>query len=407
MQDKIYDLVLWGASGFTGRLVAEYLVKQYGVGNELRWAIAGRNADKLAKIREELGATNLPILTADSLDKATLVEMVRQTKVVCSTVGPYALYGSLLVEACVENNIDYCDLTGEVQWIRKMIDTHHEAAVEKKLKIVHCCGFDSIPSEFGVYFLQKEAKARTGEYCEKIKMALKGASGGFSGGTYASLTNVITDARKDRNILKVMIKPYSLNPPDKRSGPDKPGLNNAAFDKDLKVWVSPFVMEAINSKIVRRSHALANYPYGESFRYSEVTWNGKGLSARIKANIMNFTTKVVIGAKQGSTLRKLIDKRLPKPGEGPSKEAREAGYFYMLFFGWLANGKQLKVKVKGDKDPGYGSTSKMLAESAVCLALDRENLPDAFGLITPTVAMGDVLMERLTKNAGLTFEWVE
>ncbi len=406
MQESSYDLVIWGATGFTGRLVAEYLAKQYGVNKELRWAIAGRNKDKLERVRQELSAPDLPILLADSLDKPSLEAMARQTKVVCSTVGPYALYGTPLVEACVENGTDYCDLTGEVQWIRRMIDAHHTNAADKRVKIVHCCGFDSIPSEYGVYFLQQEARSRTGEYCQQIKMRLKGAKGGFSGGTYASLNNVMVEAEKDPSVNEILENPYSLNPPDERSGLDKQDLQKAAYDQDLQGWISPFVMAPINTKVVRRSHALLGYPYGKDFQYEEATWHGSGLSARIFAHLFAWAINVLTKARPNSLIKKVVNRFFPKPGEGPSKEVREAGFFYLLFLGQLADGRQLKAKVKGDKDPGYGSTSKMLAESAVCLAVDREQLPDRYGVLTPSTAMEDVLLGRLVQHAGLTFEVV-
>ena len=404
MQDRSYDVILWGATGFTGRLVLEYLLKHYGSTRELRWAIAGRNQAKLQDIRQQLKAPGLQIILADSQDKPSLDAMVCQTRVICSTVGPYALYGSALVEACVENETDYCDLTGEVQWIRKMLDTHHEHARKRGVKIVHCCGFDSIPSDFGVYFLQKEAQARFGQYCQHIKMRVKGAKGGFSGGTYASLSNVLAEAEQDSAIYDILQNPYSLNPPGERSGPDGLDLNKAVFDEDLNKWISPFVMAAINTKIVRRSHALSGYLYGKEFQYEEATLHGKGIKARSIANLSAGIGGLLSRATPNSLIKKTADRFLPKPGEGPSKETRENGYFNLLFLGKLKDGQHIQAKVTGDKDPGYGSTSKMLAESAVCLAVDREKLPDMNGVLTPTTAMGDVLLERLVAYAGLTFE---
>ncbi|MEM6633052.1 MAG: saccharopine dehydrogenase NADP-binding domain-containing protein [Bacteroidota bacterium] len=404
MQERSYEVVVWGATGFTGRLVVEYLLNQYGTNSKLRWAIAGRNQTKLEEVCKQLEAPTLPLIIADSHDKASLEVMVRQTQVICSTVGPYALFGTQLVEACVENGTDYCDLTGEVQWIRKMIDTHHEQASEKQAKIVHCCGFDSIPSDFGVYFLQKEAQAKLGEYCQHIKMRVKGAKGGFSGGTYASLSNVLAEAEDNPKIYEILQNPYSLNPPGERSGPDQFDLSQAAFDEDLQRWISPFVMAAINTKIVRRSHALSGYPYGKDFQYEEATLHGKGFKSRSIANISAGIGGLLSLATPNSFIKKTADRFLPKPGEGPSKEVREAGYFNLLFLGKLADGYQLRAKVAGDKDPGYGSTSKMLAESAVCLALEKDNLPKQYGVLTPTTAMGDILLDRLSINAGLTFE---
>lgn len=404
MQDRSYDVILWGATGFTGRLVVEYLLKQYGSTGGLRWAIAGRNQAKLLDFRQQLKAPSLQIILADSQDKTSLEAMVRKTRVLCSTVGPYALYGSLLVEACVENETDYCDLTGEVQWIRKMIDTHHEKAVKKQVKIVHCCGFDSIPSDFGVFFLQQEAQKRLGQYCQHIKMRVRGAKGGFSGGTYASLSNVLAEAEQDPSINQILQNPYSLNPPGERSGPDGEDLSTALFDKDLQRWISPFVMAAINTKIVRRSHALAGFPYGKEFQYDEATLHGSGIKDRMLANVSAGIHGLLSKATPKSLTKTLADRFLPKPGEGPSAEVREAGYFKLLFLGKLPDGQQIRAKVTGDKDPGYGSTSKMLAESALCLACDRDKLPQVHGVLTPSVAMGDILLGRLIQKAGLTFE---
>ncbi len=407
MPTQPYDLILYGATGFTGRLVAEYLLQQYGLSGSLRWAIAGRNQQKLEEVRSQLGAEALPIVIADSLDKPSLVALAQQTRVVCTTVGPYAKYGSLLVEACAQNGTNYCDLCGEVQWMRRMIDQHHETAKANGAKIVHCCGFDSIPSDMGVYFLQKEAKTRTGAYCSQAKMRVKGASGGFSGGTYASLSNVLVEAEKDPSIFKVLLDPYGLNPQGERRGPDQVDLNKVAFDEDFQAWISPFVMATINTKVVRRSQALLGYPYGKDWRYDEATFNGSGFGNKITAHLMAFFINAINSAKPNSWFKKLLDRIFPKPGEGPSEAVREKGFFYLLFLGKFANGTQIKVKVIGDKDPGYGSTSKMLAESAVCLAKDRDQLPALEGVLTPSTAMGEALLQRLVKNAGLSFEVVD
>ncbi len=407
MENKKYELIIWGASGFTGRLVAEYLLEQYGVGNELRWAIAGRNKEKLENIREDLGDEDLPILTADSLDPQSINDLVQQTKVICTTVGPYAKYGSLLVAACVNNGVDYCDLTGEVQWIRRMIDQHHEKAKKKGVKIVHCCGFDSVPSDMGVYFLQKSAKEKYGDYCQHVKYRVKAAKGGPSGGTIASLNNVLEEAQQDPAVFEILENPYSLNPAGEQSGNDGPDLDHAAFDKDFKAWIGPFIMAAINTKVVRRSHALSGYPYGKDFMYDEATLCGTGISGRLKAQMLSTVTGLMSGGNPNSVLMKLANQFLPKPGEGPSKMQRETGFYNLALLGKLRNGLVIKGKVKGDRDPGYGSTSKMLGESAVCLAKDRAILPPTSGVLTPSTAMGDALLDRLEKNAGLTFEIVD
>ena len=405
MGNRQYDVILWGATGFTGRLVAEYLNKQYGGSSDLKWAMAGRNKEKLATIRKEIGNEEIPLIVADSKDRASLDKMVQQTKVICTTVGPYAKYGSELVAACVENGVDYCDLTGESQWIRKMIDQHHEAAKAKGVKIVHCCGFDSIPSDIGVHFLQKEAKAQKGEYCNHIKLRVKVMKGGMSGGTYASMDNLMAESAADPSLMKMLQNPYCLNPTGEQSGKDVQDITEVVFDEDMDAYISPFVMAGINTRIVRRSHALQGYPYGKDFRYEEATLVGTSFSKRFTARLTNSVVSKVISGGPDSFLKKMADRYLPKPGEGPTKEQREKGFFNIILLGKFANGDTVSAKVKGDRDPGYGSTSKMLGEAAVCLA--KDTLSDVSGVITPAVAMGDALLQRLHTKSGVTFELAE
>ena len=402
MKEQTFDIIIWGASGFTGRLVAEYLLQQYGIDGDLKWAIAGRNKEKLEGIRKELGNELIPIWIADSMKKGSLTAMVKQTKVICTTVGPYAKYGSNLVEACVEQGVHYCDLTGEVQWIQRMVDKHQVAAKAKGVKIVHCCGFDSIPSDMGVYHLQKEALATTGNYAKHIKLRVKVMKGGMSGGTYASLNNVMAEAAEDPSIGKLLENPYSINPEGERSGPDEQDITSVIYDEDFKSWISPFVMTGINTRVVRRSHALQAYPYGKDFRYDEANLVGNGFSKKLTAKLVNSVVGKVVSGGPNSILKKMADRYLPKPGEGPSKEERENGFYNLVLLGKLADGTTITTKVKGDKDPGYGSTSKMLGESAVCLA--KDTLPDSSGVLTPSTAMGDALLKRLVDNAGLSFE---
>ncbi len=403
MENKKHDLIIWGATGFTGRLVAEYLLKQYGTEKELNWAMAGRNEGKLKSVRNLLGDENIPILSADSLDLDSLNALVQQAKVICTTVGPYAKYGSPLVEACINNGVDYCDLTGEVQWIRRMIDQHHENAKTKGVKIVHCCGFDSIPSDMGVYFLQKNAKEKYGEYCKHIKLRVKAAKGGPSGGTIASLNNVLAEAKSDPSIFKLLENPYNLNPVEEQVGNDINDLAGVEYDEDFNAWIGPFIMAAINTRVVRRSHALSGFPYGKDFRYDEATLCGPGISGKLKAKMLSSVMGMMSNPNPNSLIKNITNRFLPKPGEGPSKAQRETGFYNLALFGKTKNNQTIKGKVTGDRDPGYGSTSKMLGESAVCLAKDRDSLPKTFGLLTPSTAMGDVLLERLKKNAGLTF----
>ena len=405
MTEKTFDIVVWGATGFTGGLVAEYLLAQYGSQGELRWAIAGRSQDKLDAVKSDLGAgaEELPTIVADSFDEDSLAAMAASAKVVITTVGPYAQYGSQLVAACVANGTHYCDLAGEAQWIRQMIDTHHDAAVGSGAKIVHCCGFDSVPMDIGVWFLQHEARQRHGSYCDAITMLVKASKGGPSGGTIASMLNIIKEARADRNVARVLVDPYALNPPGDREGPDERDQQGVRYDDVAETWTAPFVMAGINTKVIRRSHALQGYPYGRDFRYREAVMMGKGAASWAKASTLTAALGGFLVASGFDFSRGLLERHvLPKPGEGPTRTQRETGFYDLRQFGQLPDGSIIKSRIKGDRDPGYGSTSKMLAECAVCLATDE--LAPTGGVLTPAAAMGGALLERLQANAGLTFE---
>ena len=402
-KSREFDIIIWGASGFTGRLVAGYIFSKYGTNGDLKWAMAGRNLAKLELVRSKVADKTVPLVVADSNDDESLKEMVKRAKVICTTVGPYAKYGSKLVSVCIENQTHYCDLAGEVQWIRRMIDKHHESAVANQTKIVNCCGFDSIPSDMGVYFIQKISKAKKGQIAKQIQMRVAGASGGISGGTYESLSHVNEEAHKDKNIFKVLINPYGLNPVGEQEGLDKYDLRTIVYDKASKSWIGPFIMAAINTKIVRRSNALSGYAYGKDFRYDEATLSGKGLKGRVKGFISVIPIGLMMSAKPGSLLKRIIDKILPKAGEGPNKKQRENGFYNLRFYITYEDGSKALAKVIGDMDPGYGSTSKMLSEAAICLAKDE--LSYLGGVLTPSTAMGDKLLSRLEKNAGLTFSY--
>ncbi len=402
-KSREFDIIIWGASGFTGKLVAGYIFSKYGTNGDLKWAMAGRNLAKLELVRSKVADKTVPIVVADSNDDEGLKEMVKRAKVICTTVGPYAKYGSKLVSVCIENQTHYCDLAGEVQWIRRMIDKHHESAVANQTKIVNCCGFDSIPSDMGVYFIQKISKAKKGQIAKQIQMRVAGASGGISGGTYESLSHVNEEAHKDKNIFKVLINPYGLNPVGEQEGLDKYDLRTIVYDKASKSWIGPFIMAAINTKIVRRSNALSGYAYGKDFRYDEATLSGKGLKGRVKGFISVIPIGLMMSAKPGSLLKRIIDKILPKAGEGPNKKQRENGFYNLRFYITYEDGSKALAKVIGDMDPGYGSTSKILSEAAICLAKDE--LSYLGGVLTPSTAMGDKLLSRLEKNAGLTFSY--
>jgi short subunit dehydrogenase-like uncharacterized protein len=408
MESREFDVVLWGASGFTGALVADYLARQYGVGGSLRWALAGRNPAKLERLRESLKsvdaqAGDLQIIAADGNDEASLAAMVASTKVVCTTVGPYALYGSSLVAACAATGTHYCDLTGEVHWMRQMIDLHHETAQRSGARIVHTCGFDSIPSDMGVYWLQEEMLRRHHVPCQAVKYRAEAFKGGFSGGTIASMLNMLDQAEHDSAIRTIIADPYGLNPASGPRGLDAPEKTLPEYDADCGGWITPFVMASINTKVVRRANALLNFRYGTEFRYDEGTvipggqW-GFPMAAAVAGGMGMFNAAASV-----KPLRGLLARILPAPGEGPDAKAREQGYFEILLIGKHPTDadKNLRMRIRGDRDPGYGSTCKMLGESAVCLALD--DLSSEGGLLTPSVAMGDALLSRLQDHAGVSF----
>jgi short subunit dehydrogenase-like uncharacterized protein len=407
MAKKTFDLVLWGASGFTGHLVADYLVRTYGTDGDLNWAIAGRNREKLEQVREEClpraKRKELPILIADSTDPDSVAQMVVQTRVVCSTVGPYAKYGTPLVAACAEGGVDYCDLTGEVHWMARVIPDYQGTAEASGARIVHTCGFDSIPFDIGTWYLQQAMMEQHGVYASHVKTRVGRVRGGASGGTIASMLNMLEEAQMDRSIRHVMENPYALNPAGSATGPDGPDQTGARYDKDFKQWTSPFVMAAVNTRVVRRSHALLGFPWGKDFSYDEAVLN----RSRIEATAIALGTSAGMMAMGLGPARKVAAKLLPAPGDGPSRRQRENGYWEAFFHGVHPSdrSKDMRLKVIGDMDPGYGSTAKMLGESAVCLALD--NATTGGGFFTPASAMGSQLQQRLAENAGLSFEFVE
>lgn len=399
------DIIIQGATGFTGTLVAEYLLRQYGVGNDLRWALAGRSEIKLQHVRDGLGAaaSGLELIVADSFDKDALQDLAARTRVVLTTVGPYALYGSNLVAACVDAGTHYCDLAGEVHWIREMIDKHNDRAQETGARIVHCCGFDSVPMDIGVWFLQHAVHEKHGVYCDSISMLVKATKGTASGGTLASMMNLIKESREDRSVARTLIHPYSLNPEGERDGPDDRDQTRLIYRDDAKSWTAPFVMAGVNTKVVRRSHALAGYPYGKDFRYDESVLTGRGVSGWLKGALMIAGLGALVFFATFAPTRKFLQRYvLSKPGEGPDRELQQSGFFNLLQIGKLPDGTIVRGKITGDQDPGYGSTSKMLSECAVSLA--KDDLDAKGGVWTPAAVMAKPLLERLQKNAGLTFE---
>ena len=403
-----YDLVVFGATSFVGSILTRYLAETFGTdGTHLRWAAAGRSKEKLAALKEALGAAGdaLPLEIADAGDDDALRRLCADTRVVVSTVGPYALYGEPLVRACVESGTDYCDLTGEIQWIRRMLGRYEQRARETGARIVHCCGFDSIPSDMGVYFLQQQARQRFGEPATRVKMRVRAIRGGMSGGTVASLVNVIQEARRDRQLRRELADPYSLCPEDHGMSARQPRVRFAGEDPDFGAWVAPFIMGPVNTRVVLRSNALSGAAYGVDFQYDEALMTGRGFRGRMTAMVTSLATGSFAMAAAVSPLRWLLQRFvLPGPGEGPSPEAQQNGFYDLRFHGRTADGRALRVQVTGDRDPGYGSTGKMLGQAAACLALDtdRDSVPGGFW--TPSTIFGDHLLRRLEAHAGLAFK---
>ncbi len=367
----------------------------------MRWAIAGRSAAKLDQVAADTGA-DVERIVADAADADAMRSLVESTRVVVSTVGPYALYGSELVAAAASAGTDYCDLSGEPHWMRRMIELHHETAVASGARLVHSCGFDSIPSDLGVWFTQQQAQARFGAPCARIAMRVKALKGTASGGTIASMLNAVEEAMGDKELRRVMGDPYALVPPGTARGPRQPDVRLPTRDAASGAWVAPFVMAAVNTKIVHRSHALLGRPWGEGFEYDEAMMMGTGPIGAAKASAMVGGLGGFMALAAVKPARSLLGRVLPEPGEGPSPEAQLAGFFDIRFHGSTADGDTIVTKVTGDRDPGYGSTAKMLGEVAVAfLDLDRSQVGGGF--LTPATAFGDDLVERLQAHAGLTF----
>ena len=383
-----YDIVVYGATGFTGQLVAEYLAAHYRDDKQLKWAMAGRSLDKLKAVREAIGASaDTPLIAADSGDVASLKAMIAQTRLVISTVGPYQLYGADLLAACAASGTDYVDLCGEPVWMRQMIDAQQANAQQSGARIVFSCGFDSLPFELGVFFCQEEAKKVFGAPAHRVKGRVRAMKGTFSGGTYASIKATFAAAAKDLSLVAMLKNPFVLT--SGFEGPKQPPGNKPALDEELKSWTAPFVMSTINTRSIHRSNMLMGFPYGRDFVYDEMVLTGAGEQGAANA-------KLVMAANN-----KMAASDGPKPGEGPSKEERENGSYDLLFVALAPDGRQVHAAVRGDRDPGYGSTSKMIAECAICLLRDAPEVPA--GIWTPGAAMGDRLIKRLVTHAGMTF----
>jgi len=407
MAKRKFDLVVWGATGFTGQLVVEYLVATYSIAGELNWAIAGRDQAKLEAVRKAClspaDRDQLAILIANSEDPDSLATLANKTRVLCSTVGPYAKYGTGVVAACVDAGTDYCDLTGEVHWMAQVIQRYQAAAEASGARIVHTCGFDSIPFDMGNWYLQQATLERTGAPARHVKTRVGRNRGAASGGTVASMLNLMEEARRDPSIRHLLADPYALYPEGIAAGQDGPDQTGPVFDADFHQWTSPFIMALVNTRVVRRSNALLGFPWGEDFLYDEALLT----PSRFQAARNSLAAGAGVITMALAPTRKIAQRFLPKPGQGPTRQQREAGYYEIFFWGLDPQDRtrDTVVKVTGDMDPGYGSTSKMLGEAAVCLA--RDKLAVRGGFWTPASALGKHLLDRLVNNAGLTFEVID
>lgn len=406
--DVEFDVVLWGATGATGRRAAHHLARRCGQSG-LALAIGGRNRTKLEALRDTLPDSPVVrgVLVGDSHDNAFLSDMAARTKVVVSTVGPYALYGSGLVAACVENGTQYCDLAAEPQWMRAMIDAHEARARETGARIVNACGHDSIPSDLGVQFLQEAALSRYRQPCTRVATRVTRMKGGFSGGTAASFVNAMKLRETDPGFGKLSLDPYALCPEGERNGPDGPDRMmpiEVTWDADLRAWTKPYFMGPMNSKVVRRTNAIMGYPYGRDFSYQETGLTRNGVGGWFAAMRDTLFGRLFLKAMASPAIRARLQKTvLPKSGEGPSKEIRESGSYEIVIVGETRDGDILKVRLTGEGDPGVRSTTLMLTEAALCLAEDSQDLPVGGGFWTPASAMGALLRDRIVQHAGLTF----
>tara|TARA_B100000963_G_scaffold118972_2_gene103629 strand:+ start:1384 stop:2553 length:1170 start_codon:yes stop_codon:yes gene_type:complete len=389
MSEREFDVIIFGATGYTGKLVVEYMRDEYGDDQSIKWGIAGRNIEKLNHVKQDLGLKDeVDALQVDSSNPESLDKMTSCARCILTTVGPYQLYGSALVQSCASNGTDYVDLTGEPGWMYEMINSCKEKAESSGARIVFSCGFDSVPFDLGVYFLQQAFISKNGRPAERIRGRVKAMNGEFSGGTIASLGATMATLKEKPDLIKVLANPFSLA--EGYEGPSQPDDSKVIFDEKINMWVAPFVMAPINTKNVHRSNFLLDHLYGEDFLYDEMMVAGEGDEGKQVAEMM--TSANPMGGDN-----------IPQPGEGPSRESREAGNYDVLFVGESGD-ELMQARVTGDMDPGYGSTSKMIAESAICLIQDCKDLDG--GIYTPAPAMGDKLISRLVEKAGLTFDLV-
>jgi short subunit dehydrogenase-like uncharacterized protein len=423
------DIVIFGATGFVGRLTAAYLAEQAPAG--VRIALAGRNRERLEEVRAGLpdAAAEWEIIVADASEPVTLAALAARTRVVATTVGPYVRLGMPLVEACAIAGTHYCDLTGEVLFVRQSADTWHETARETGARIVHSCGFDSIPSDLGVLVTADTvAGDGAGELTETV-LSVVSMRGGVSGGTIDSMRQQAILMRADAAVRAIVADPYGLSP-DRAAEPRSRGAEAGAEadagagalaktvwtsavrlirrspirrDPVTGHWTGPFVMAGFNTRIVRRSNALLGWRYGRAFRYREVVDFGNSAKAPVLATGMSAGLLGLAGAMAFEPTRAVVDRFLPKPGEGPSEENQANGRFRMVIRTTTTTGAAYRTKVGADRDPGYSGTAVMLGESALALALDGDLLPGGGGVLTPATGLGSVLVDRLVAQ-GFTFD---
>lgn len=404
-ESRELDIVLHGATGFVGKLTAEYLAEH--ALDELRIGLSGRSLDKLERVKGELGprAALWPLIQADATDRVSLDHLAKSTKVVVSTVGPYLKYGLPLVEACAQAGTHYCDLAGESPFVRRSIDRVQDIAVGSGARIVHCCGFDSIPSDIGTLLLHERVAADGAGELEDTRMTVKKMKGGYSGGTFASMKGMIDEARRDPAVRKIAGDPYALSP-DRAAEPklgNERDLSWIDHDDELDTWVAPFVMASINTRIVRRSNSLQDWAYGRAFRYRETMAIGKGRAGQLKAAVFAGGLTGFVATMAFGPSRSLLDRFLPAPGEGPSEEDRRKGFFDIEIHSRTSTGARYVAHVAAQGDPGYAATAVMLGESAMALALDTDRLPKRAGVLTPATGIGTLLADRL-RAAGQTYD---
>lgn len=406
--NKEFDLIVYGATSFVGQILCRYLVEEYTEPN-FTWAMAARSEPKLKSLQASLGdrAAAIPVLVADSFDEAALRDLCGRAEVIISTVGPYALYGELLIKSCAQLGADYCDLTGEAHWIKRMIAAYEEDARASGARIVNSCGFDSIPSDLGVWFLQQQSQIQFGTSCSRVKMRVKASQGGASGGTIASGVNLYKEAAQDPALRAELKDIYSICPSEHSNTGKQHSVSSAEYDEDFASWSGPFIMAAINTRIVLRSNALLGNAYGAPFFYDEAVLTGSDKAGKKRAKRLAFATSMGQWVMAVAPLRWLAMRFLPKPGEGPSPEQQLNGFYDLRFHGSTDSGDQIVVKVYGDRDPGYGSTAKMLAQAAISLHRDVDKSEKSGGFWTPAAVFGEPLLQRLQQHAGMSFEVLE